>query len=94
MIIVSHCHQCPHECALRTVTVQVPNKFAMALLLSIGAFLGIWLLSQIIWIRKSRTNDIDQKLSDPPSIPTYFPYIGHILGIIFKGSNIYISELW
>lgn len=70
------------------------KKFVMALLLAIVAFSGICLLSQIVWIRVSQTDNIDQKASDPPSIPSNFPYIGHILGIVLKGSNVYISEQW
>jgi hypothetical protein len=80
----------PSDCSLTNPNITS----SMALIILIGAFLSIWLSIQIIWNRKSRASSVDEKLSDPPLIPTPIPVLGHILGIISKGSNAYISSLW
>lgn len=66
----------------------------MLSIILIGAFLSVWLLTQAIWNRKSRARSMNGKLTDPPLIPTSVPFLGHILGIISKGSNTYISSSW
>ncbi|KAK3337803.1 cytochrome P450 [Cercophora scortea] len=54
-----------------------------------------WLLCRafVFWFSETSTPTTSGKLIEPPAFRSRIPFIGHILGIISKGSNLYISAL-
>ncbi|XPS76302.1 hypothetical protein M3J09_008355 [Ascochyta lentis] len=65
----------------------------MAVQVLVGALLSVWLLYRALILWRSPVRTTDNKLRDPPLLFTPIPFIGHLLGIAFKGSNPYISSL-